>query len=148
MITSGYVACEQALHLGEIVKSTRARGTRQETRRHRRACSQASGYGTKITRSFITYAGWRKRKTLLGATRAAQSFKVQLWAGMSIEHQDALTEAWLHQTFTEACEKAVDGQSPGNYHCNGGHLLLCQRKSCHPQVFLSAWPFRRKFIFT
>ena len=26
------VACEQALHLGDIVKSTRARGTREETR--------------------------------------------------------------------------------------------------------------------
>ena len=26
------LACEQALHLGDIVKSTRARGTREETR--------------------------------------------------------------------------------------------------------------------
>ena len=26
------IACEQALHLGDIVKSTRARGTREETR--------------------------------------------------------------------------------------------------------------------
>ena len=28
------IACEQALHLGDIVKSTRARGTREETRQH------------------------------------------------------------------------------------------------------------------
>ena len=44
------IACEQALHLGDIVKSTRARGTREETRlplaarfarQNRRACSQA-----------------------------------------------------------------------------------------------------------
>ena len=53
------LACEEALHLGDIVKSRRARGTREETRKReycslapsraarfarlkRRACSQAS----------------------------------------------------------------------------------------------------------
>jgi len=34
------VACEQALHLGDIVKSRRARGTREETRK-REAASPA-----------------------------------------------------------------------------------------------------------
>ena len=31
-LTTFLIACEQALHLGDIVKSTRARGTREETR--------------------------------------------------------------------------------------------------------------------
>ena len=50
-----YIACEQALHLGDIVKSTRAWGTREATRLrplaasplarpNRRACSQAKCY--------------------------------------------------------------------------------------------------------
>ena len=32
LVENVIVACEQALHLGDIVKSTRARGTREETR--------------------------------------------------------------------------------------------------------------------
>ena len=57
---SHFMACEQALLLGDIVKSRRARGTRKETRKrglgerkafpqplarlNRRACSQATHY--------------------------------------------------------------------------------------------------------
>ena len=32
VVVAVIVACEQALHLGDIVKSRRARGTREETR--------------------------------------------------------------------------------------------------------------------
>ena len=150
MITSGYVACKKALHLGDIMKSRHAIGTREEMRRHGRACSQASGYSTKITRSFVTFAGcMQKIKTLLGATRAAQILKVELWAGMSIrvstrmlkQRLDCAKHSWKHV-------RSCWWTGSGNYHRNEGCLLACQRRSCHPQVFLSAWPFLRKFTFT
>ena len=74
------LACEQALHLGDIVKSTRARGTREETdpsrlrsslarsraacfaRPNRRACSQAN----KMTMIFFLYLD-QSLSALLGA---------------------------------------------------------------------------------
>ena len=85
MITSGYVAWKQALHLEDIVKSRDAIGMGEETWRHGRACSHASGYSTKITLCFVTFAGcMQKIKAVLGVTRAAKILKVQLWASMSI----------------------------------------------------------------
>ena len=41
VVVAVIVACEQALHLGDIVKSRRARGTREETRLLSRLASLA-----------------------------------------------------------------------------------------------------------
>ena len=54
MITSGYVACEQALHLGEIVKSRRARGTREARERRR------EGIGELARRLVVHYENHAK----------------------------------------------------------------------------------------
>ena len=78
------VACEQALHLGDIVKSTRARGTRERSRAgrfarsNRRACSQASILGSqKLSLFFFNFPVSRARPEKIGWFLLAATNDVQ-----------------------------------------------------------------------
>ena len=139
----------------EFRGSATARNIRSPGDRHARGDAKAwesllAGHSTKITRCFVTFAGcMQKIKTLLGATRAAQILKVQLSAVMSIRVSTRMLKQRLHcAKHSRKHVRSCWWTGSGNYHCNEGYLLACQRRSCHPQVFLPAWPFLRKFIFT